>query len=114
MNQEERVALTEQTTQRIVEGMQHTTNVEQTIRPLLTKYGIEMFAAGNRNAEEWISRTLAGLPTPIVITRTIPEGGKEPVLAYHWNIQDKEGDGVIFAYCLGQALTHLMNQYRQS
>jgi hypothetical protein len=116
MNQEEREAFTQQTTQRIVASLHQTTNAEDAIRPMLTKYGIEMFAAGNRNTEEWISCMLAGLPIPIFITRTQPEGEgtKEPVLAYHWKIQDSEGDRVVFAYCLGQALSHLMNQLRQS
>ena len=116
MNQEEREALAQQAIQRLVAGLQQTTNAEQMFRSMFNRYGIEMYAAGNRNAEEWISRMLASLPIPIVITRTIPEGegGKEPVLAYHWQAQDVEGDGVTFAYCLGQALTHLMHQQRPS
>jgi hypothetical protein len=116
MNQEEREAFTRQTTQRMVASLHRTTNAEDTIRPMLAKYGIEMFAAGNRNAEGWISPTLAGLPIPMLITRTIPEveEGMEPVLAYHWEILDGEGDGVTFAYCLEQALTHLMKRNRQS
>ena len=114
MTQEEREALTQNTTQCIVACLHQTTNVEQTIRSVLTKYGMERYAAGNRNAEEWIRRTLASLPIPIFITRTIPVGGKEPVLAYHWHTQDEEGDGVTFAYCLEQALTQVMHQQRQS
>ena len=117
MNQEERKALTQQTTQRIVAGVQQTTttasnaaSVEETIRSLLTKYGREMYAAEVRTMEEWISRAIADLPIPIVITRT----DHDPVLAYRWQTQDREGDGVTFAYCLEQALTHLMSQQRPS
>jgi hypothetical protein len=116
MNQGEREAFTRQTTQRIVASLQHTTNAEYTIRSMPTKYDIEMFAAGKRYAEEWISRTPAGLPIPMLITRTIPEveESMEPVLAYHWEILYGEGDGVTFTYCLEQALTHLMNKNRHS
>lgn len=115
MNQEAREALIEKATQRIVAGLHQTTDTEQMmIRAALTNYGLAMYAAGNRNAEEWIGRMFASLPIPIVITRIIPEGGKEPVLAYHWQTQDGEGDGMTFAYCLEQALTHLMHQQRPS
>jgi len=116
MNQEEREALTQQTTQQIVSGLQQTPNAEKIIRALLNRYGIEMFAAGRRNTEEWISRLLAGLPIPILITRTLPEGegAQEPVLAYQWKTLDREGDGVMFAYCLEQALAYVMHQQRQS
>ena len=79
MNQEEREAFTKQTTQHMVASLHLPTNAEQTIRPLLTKYGVEMFAAGVRTMEEWIRRSLASLPIPIVITRT----DHDPVLAYH-------------------------------
>jgi hypothetical protein len=115
MNQEEREALTHQTTQRKIACLHQTTNREETIRSLLTTYGREMYAAGNRNAEEWIRRMLVSLPIPIVITRTIPEGegGKEPVFAYHWKTQDVEGDGVTFAYCLEQAPLAVLKQQEQ-
>ena len=45
MKQEEREALTQRTTQRIVSGLQQTTNAEEMIRSLLTGYGLEMFAS---------------------------------------------------------------------
>ena len=112
MNQEEREALTQQTTQRLLSGLHQTTNVEQMIRSMLTGYGLEMFAAGGRNTEEWIGRLLASLPVPMLITRTLPDvsGEQEPVVAYHWQTRDREGDGVTFAYCLEQALLSLMQQ----
>jgi hypothetical protein len=115
MNREEREALTERATQRIVACLQQTTNTEQMIGSILTGYGIAMFAAGGRNIEEWIGRILASLPIPIFITRTLPEGSgeHEPVVAYHRKTQDLEGDGVTFAYCLEQALTYVMNQQEQ-
>ncbi len=115
MNQEEREALTQQTTQRLLSGLHQRTDVEQMIRSLLTGYGVAMFAAGGRNTEEWIGRILASLPVPILITHTLPEGSgeQEPVVAYHWKIQDLEGDGVTFAYCLEQALLSVMHRQEQ-
>ena len=115
MNQEEREALTQQTTQRLLSGLHQTTNAKEMIRSLLTGYGKAMFAAGGRSSEEWISRTLAGLPIPMLITRTLPEGSgeQEPVVAYHWKIQDLEGDGVTFAYGLEQALLSVMHLQEQ-
>jgi hypothetical protein len=82
MNQEEREALTQRTTQRIVSGLHQTTNVEQMIGSMLTGYGGAMFAAGGRNLEKWISRILASLPIPILITRTLPEGSEEKDLIW--------------------------------
>jgi hypothetical protein len=116
MNQEERESLTQQATARIVSGLQQTTNVEQMIGSMLTGYGIEMYAAGGRNTEEWIGRTLAGLPIPLLITRTTTgvSGGKEPVFAYPWKTLDREGDAVTFAHGLEQALLSMMQQQRQS
>jgi hypothetical protein len=46
MNQEEREALTQETTQCIVACLHQTTNAEQMIGSLLTGYGVAMFAAG--------------------------------------------------------------------
>jgi hypothetical protein len=113
MNQEEWEAFTHQTTQQIVSGLQQTTNAEEMIRSLLNSYGIAMFAAGRRKTEEWISRTLASLPIPILITRTLPEGAQAPVVAYHWQTRDREGDAVTFAYCLEQALLPVLQQQEQ-
>jgi hypothetical protein len=115
MNQEERKALTQQTTQRIVSGLHQTTNAEEVISSLLTGYGVAMFAAGGRNTEGWIGRILASLPIPIFITRTLPEGegAQEPVVAYHWQTRDREGDAVTFAYGLEQALLSVMHQQEQ-
>jgi len=52
---------------------------------------------------------------PIVITRTLPEGedAQEPIVAYHWQTQDQEGDGVTFAYCLEQALLAMLHRQEQ-
>jgi hypothetical protein len=121
MNQEEREALTQQTTQRMVACLQHTTNAksdlanaEEMIRSMLTSYGLEMFAAGGRNTEEWIRRTVASLLIPIFMTRTLPEGsGGDTVLAYHWQTLDREADGVTFAYCLEQALLAVLHRQEQ-
>ena len=114
MNREEREALTLRATQLIVVSLQQTTNAEQMINSILTGYGVEMFAAGGRNTEEWIGRILASLPIPILITRTLPEvSGGNVVLAYHWKTRDREGDGVTFQYCLEQAFTYMMNQQEQ-
>jgi|SRR5215467_2414716 len=115
MNQEEREALLQQTTARILACLQQTTNVEEMIRSLLTGYGRAMFVAGGRNLEEWITRTVAGLPIPMLITHITPEasGEQEPKRAYHWQTQDLEGDGVTFAYCLEQALLSVMHQQEQ-
>ncbi len=116
MNQEEREAFTQQTTQRLIACLHQTTNAEEMIRSLLTGYGVEMFAAGGRTTEEWIGRIVASLPIPMLITRTPPEGSgeQEPVVAYHWKTQDREGDAVTFAYGLEQALIYVMHQQRQS
>jgi hypothetical protein len=115
MNQEEREALTGKATARIVAGLQQTTNAEEMLRSILTGYGVELFAAGGRNTEEWIGRLLASLPIPILITRTLPEGSgeHEPVVAYHWKTQDLEGDAVTFAHGLEQALLSVMHQQEQ-
>jgi hypothetical protein len=115
MNQEEREALTQETTQCIVACLHQTTNAEQMIGSLLTGYGVAMFAAGGRNREEWVGCILASLLIPILITRTLPEGSgeQEPVVAYHWKTRDREGDAVTFAYCLEQALLPVMNQQEQ-
>jgi hypothetical protein len=74
-----------------------------------------MFIAGGRTAEEWISHTLTGLPIPMLITRTLPEGegAQEPVVAYHWQTRDREGDAVTFAYALEQALPSVLRQQEQ-
>jgi hypothetical protein len=116
MNQEEREVLTQQTTARILACLHQTTGAEEMICSMLTSYGREMFAAGGRNLEEWISCTVAGLPIPMLITRTTPEasGEQEPIVAYHWQTLDQEGNGVTFVYCLEQALTSVMQQQRQS
>ena len=115
MNQEERIAFTQKTTARIIVCLHQPTDAEETIRSMLNKYGTEMFAAGGRNMEEWISRTVAGLPIPMLITRTTPEGSgeQEPIVAYHWKTLDREGDGVTFAYCLEQALLAVLKQQEQ-
>ncbi len=115
MNQEEREALIQETTQRILACLHQTTNAEEMIRSMLTGYGVTMFAVGGRTTEEWIGRIVASLPIPMLITRTPPEGsgGKEPVVAYHWKTGDLEGDGVTFAYCLEQALLSVMRRQEQ-
>jgi hypothetical protein len=114
MNQEEREALTQETTQCIVSGLHQTTNVEQMIGSILTGYGVAMFAAGGRTTEEWISHILASLPIPILVTRTLPEGsGEHEIFAYHWKTRDREGDAVTFAYGLEQALLSVMQRQEQ-
>ena len=115
MNQEERETLTQQTTQRIVACLHQTGSVEEMIRSILTGYGLAMFAAGGRNTEEWIRRTVASLLIPMFITCTPPEGegAQEPILACHWQTLDREGDGMTFAYCLEQALLAVLHRQEQ-
>jgi hypothetical protein len=89
-----REALTERATASIVACLHQTTNAEEMIGSILTGYGVAMFAAGGRNTEQWIGHIVASLPIPILITRTLPKGSgeHEPVVAYHWQTRDREGD----------------------
>jgi hypothetical protein len=114
MNQEEREALTQQATARILSGLHQSANAEETIGSILIGYGVAMFAVGRRDTEEWIGRILASLPIPMLITRTLPEGsGGGTILAYHWKTRDREGDAVTFAYALEQALLSVLHQQEQ-
>jgi hypothetical protein len=47
VNQEEREALIQETTQRILACLHQTTNAEEMIRSMLTSYGVTMFAVGD-------------------------------------------------------------------
>jgi hypothetical protein len=76
VNQEEREALMQETTQRILACLHQTTNAEEMIRSMLTSYGVTMFAVGGRNTEEWIGRIVASLPIPCS-SRALPPKARE-------------------------------------
>ena len=52
MNQNEREALTQQATARILSGLHQPTNAQEMIGSTLIGYGVAMFAAGRRDTEE--------------------------------------------------------------
>ncbi len=114
MNREKREQLAREAAKKL--ATYHTLkNPEEAIYSyLLNTYGLDMLGAGRRETEQFISEKLAQLPIPILVTRNIPEISiGDDLLAYHWQVLDREDDEFTFDRALAAALEYYQKSQEQ-